>query len=40
MDLRKLDDAISVAPQLMPDELTEVARLGFRTLINNRPDGE
>jgi sulfide:quinone oxidoreductase len=40
MDIRKLDDAISVAPQLMPDELSEVARLGFRTVINNRPDGE
>ena len=40
MDIRKLDDAISVAPQLMPDELTEVARLGFRTVINNRPDHE
>jgi sulfide:quinone oxidoreductase len=24
----------------MADEMAEVARLGFRTVINNRPDGE
>jgi sulfide:quinone oxidoreductase len=40
MDIRKINDAISVAPQLMIDELPEVAKLGFRTVINNRPDGE
>jgi sulfide:quinone oxidoreductase len=40
MDLRKLSDTVSVAPQLQADELAEVARLGFRTVINNRPDGE
>ena len=40
MDLRKIDDAVTVAPQLLPDELAEVARLGYRTVINNRPDGE
>jgi uncharacterized protein (TIGR01244 family) len=40
MEIRKINDAVSVAPQLMADELAEVARLGFRTVINNRPDGE
>lgn len=40
MDLRKLSDTVTVAPQLRPEELAEVARLGFRTVINNRPDGE
>lgn len=40
MDVRKLSDALSVAPQLTVDDLVEVARLGFRTVINNRPDGE
>ncbi len=40
MDVRKLSDALSVAPQLGVDDLAEVARLGFRTVINNRPDGE
>ena len=40
MDIRKINDAVSVAPQLMVDELAAVAGLGFRTVINNRPDGE
>ena len=40
MDARKLTDALSVAPQLTVDDLAEVARLGFKTGINNRPDGE
>ncbi len=40
MDVRKLSDAVSVAPQLSVREIAEAARLGFRTLINNRPDGE
>lgn len=33
-------DGFSVAPQLLPADLVEVARLGFRAVINNRPDGE
>ena len=40
MDIRKINDAVSVAPQIMADEMAEVARLGFSTVINNRPDGE
>jgi len=40
MDVRKLSDAVSVAPQLSVREIAEAARSGFRTLINNRPDGE
>ena len=40
MDVRKLNDRISVAPQLGPGDMAEAARLGFRTIINNRPDGE
>jgi len=40
MDLRKLNDRISVAPQIRPDEVAAVAAAGFRTLICNRPDSE
>lgn len=40
MDIRKIDDSISVAPQITPEEVAEVARLGFRTLVANRPDQE
>jgi sulfide:quinone oxidoreductase len=40
MDIRQLSDTVSVAPQIEAREVAEVARLGFRTVINNRPDNE
>lgn len=40
MDIRPIDEHISVAPQLTPADIAELARLGFRTLVANRPDGE
>ncbi|MBQ0834448.1 TIGR01244 family sulfur transferase [Marinobacter sp.] len=40
MDIRKIDDTISVAPQITYADVAEVARLGFRTLVANRPDQE
>ncbi|HYD81636.1 MAG TPA: TIGR01244 family sulfur transferase [Paucimonas sp.] len=33
-------EGFSVAPQLTPADMAELARLGFRSVINNRPDGE
>jgi len=40
MDLRKLTDDISVAPQISRDEMAKAAEMGFKTVICNRPDGE
>lgn len=40
MDIRKIDDNISVSPQISADDVAEAARLGFKTLVANRPDGE
>lgn len=40
MDIRRIDDTISVAPQLSATDIAEAAKLGFRTLVANRPDGE
>jgi len=40
MQINKLDDTISVAPQIGPAEVTELAAQGFTAIINNRPDGE
>lgn len=40
MDVRRLTDTVAVAPQITLAEVADVARLGFRMLINNRPDGE
>ena len=37
---RSLNPALAVAPQLTPDAMAEAARLGFKSVINNRPDFE
>ena len=36
----RLDDHVSVAPQITLDEIPAIAGAGFTTLIGNRPDGE
>ena len=40
MTITRLSPDFAVAPQLDPDDLAAVAALGFRALVNNRPDGE
>ena len=40
LPLTYLTPGLAVAPQLRPENLAEAAALGFRTIINNRPDGE
>ncbi len=40
MDIRKLDDTLSVSPQVTPADVEQIAKAGFRTLISNRPEGE
>ncbi|MBA4047127.1 MAG: TIGR01244 family phosphatase [Sphingomonas sp.] len=35
-----LDPNFAVAPQISPADVTDIARAGYRTIINNRPDGE
>ncbi|MBL7250262.1 TIGR01244 family sulfur transferase [Alloalcanivorax marinus] len=39
-DYTQLTPDLAVAPQLRPDDLADLARAGFRVVINNRPDGE
>ena len=39
-DFRRVTDDLSVAPQISVADVAEAARQGFRTIINNRPDGE
>ena len=39
-DFRRVTEHLSVAPQISLADVAEAARLGFRTLISNRPDGE
>lgn len=35
-----IGDGLAVAPQLAPSAMAAAAALGFRSVINNRPDGE
>jgi uncharacterized protein (TIGR01244 family) len=39
-DFRRVTDELSVSPQISVADVAEIARLGFKTLVNNRPDGE
>lgn len=39
-DIRRINDQISVAPQIDPADVTDLARQGFVAVINNRPDDE
>ena len=38
--IRRIDENISVAPQIPPELLPEIAAQGFAVVVNNRPDGE
>jgi len=40
MDIRKITDELSVAPQVHADDVSAIAAAGFRAVICNRPDGE
>jgi uncharacterized protein (TIGR01244 family) len=38
--IRTIDDSISVAPQIAPEDMPGLAAAGFGLVINNRPDDE
>jgi uncharacterized protein (TIGR01244 family) len=40
LPIRPVAADVCVAPQLTPDAMAEVARAGFRSVVNNRPDFE
>jgi uncharacterized protein (TIGR01244 family) len=40
MDIRKITEELSVAPQIRADDVSAIAAAGFRAVICNRPDGE
>ena len=39
-DFRHVTDEISVSPQISVADVEAAAQAGFKTIINNRPDGE
>jgi uncharacterized protein (TIGR01244 family) len=40
LPVRPVAPDVCVAPQLTPDAMAEAARMGFRSVVNNRPDFE
>ncbi len=40
LPLRAIAPDVCVAPQLTPQAMAEAARLGFKSVVNNRPDFE
>lgn len=38
--IRKIDDKVSVAPQITPEDVPALAAAGFKGIVNNRPDDE
>jgi uncharacterized protein (TIGR01244 family) len=40
LDIRRIDDRISVAPQIAPEDIPAIKAAGFAAIVNNRPDGE
>jgi sulfide:quinone oxidoreductase len=39
-NIRKVTEIFSVSEQVLPSQMEKIAELGFKTIIDNRPDGE
>lgn len=40
MEMKRIDETITVSPQISPSDVAKIAEAGFRSIICNRPDGE
>jgi uncharacterized protein (TIGR01244 family) len=40
LDVKRINEKISVSPQISPDDIPALGAAGFTAIINNRPDGE
>lgn len=40
IQITKLSNEFSTAPQISVEDIAEIAQLGFKTIINNRPNNE
>jgi uncharacterized protein (TIGR01244 family) len=38
--MRKIDDTITVSPQIRPEDVAAIQAAGFTAIVNNRPDEE
>lgn len=40
MDVKRINNEVSVSPQITPEDVAAIKAQGFVAIINNRPDGE
>lgn len=40
MELKRINDRVSVSPQIVAEDVEQIKAAGFVTIVNNRPDGE
>lgn len=40
MDLKRINDHVSVSGQIYPEDVATLKSMGFAAIVNNRPDGE
>lgn len=40
MELKRINDKVSVSPQIAPEDVVAIKAAGFTDIVNNRPDGE
>jgi uncharacterized protein (TIGR01244 family) len=40
LDVKRINDHVSVSPQISPEDVAALKAQGFTAIINNRPDGE
>jgi uncharacterized protein (TIGR01244 family) len=40
LEVKRINDEMSVAPQISVDDIAAIKAAGFTAIINNRPDGE
>lgn len=40
MELKRINEHVSVSPQISPEDVAAIKAAGFVAIINNRPDGE
>ena len=40
LELKRINDHVSVSPQINPEDVATIKAAGFVAIVNNRPDGE
>ena len=40
LELKRINEHVSVSPQISPDDVAAIKAAGFVAIVNNRPDGE